>query len=97
MSGNIPWTTGELALLREYCISGMTAEEIHEKHLLNRSIKAIKYKVCEGRKSEPKAYPKHYAHRKQTPRQHRLTSAERRRMMLDLHAKYVPHPIQAIS
>ena len=97
MSGNIPWSTGELALLREYCIAGMTSEQIHAKHLPNRSVKAINYKICEGRKSEPSAYPKHYAHRKQHPREHQLTREERLQMILDLHAKYAPHPIQAIS
>jgi site-specific DNA-methyltransferase (adenine-specific) len=61
-----------------------------EQHMPGRRLRAIKYKICEGRKSEPKAYPKHR-------KRHMLTRAERQQMMLDLYAKYVPRPMRAIS
>ena len=90
MSGNIPWSDQELMQLKRLCMAGLTPTEIHEQHMPGRRLRAIKYKICEGRKSEPKAYPKHR-------KAHMLTRAERQQMMLDLYAKYVPRPERAIS
>ena len=90
MSGNIPWSDQELMQLKQLCMAGLTPTEIHEQHMPGRNLRAIKYKICEGRKIEPKAYPKHR-------KRHMLTSEERLWAMLDLYAKYVPRPERAIS
>ena len=90
MSGNIPWSDQELMQLKRLCMAGLTPTEIHEQHMPGRRLRAIKYKICEGRKSEPSAYPKYR-------KQHMLTREERLQMILDLHAKYAPDPLRAIS